>query len=240
MSPIEGVSDIYRIPLLGKIRLGVKVEKPGKRPFPKALDYFNCPPEVQKVFGEKPKALQIMFPNEDPEQFAQQWLRAYSITQGLVCIGDGRTSRRKVDLATGAMASRETKRWEWKEGLGCDPDKCPEYQAKRCRRVMNLQVLLPDVPGLGVWQIDTSSFYSILNINSQFALIKSVYGTIGMVPVILSLEPKQVKSPKDQKLKTVRVLCIRSGDTLVEALRNAMLHPLERLTGEKVLALPPG
>jgi hypothetical protein len=28
--PIEGVSDIVRMPRLGKIRLGVKVEQPGR------------------------------------------------------------------------------------------------------------------------------------------------------------------------------------------------------------------
>ncbi|MDZ4230392.1 MAG: hypothetical protein U1B77_01075, partial [Dehalococcoidales bacterium] len=98
MSPIANLSNIIRMPRLGKIHLGIVVETPGKRPRPKATDYFVCPTEVEEVLGEKPKELPIMFPTEDPEQFAQQWYRAYSRSQGLVCIGDGVTSKRKVDI----------------------------------------------------------------------------------------------------------------------------------------------
>ena len=115
MSPIKGISDIVRMPRLGKIRLGEKIEKPGKHPYPKACDSFVCPPQVQKVFGEKPTKLRIMFPTEDPSQWAQQWLRCYSMSQGLVCIGNGRTCRRKVDTETGDIANSETKEWVWKD-----------------------------------------------------------------------------------------------------------------------------
>ncbi|HUU64130.1 MAG TPA: hypothetical protein VMX96_09485 [Dehalococcoidia bacterium] len=228
MSPIANLSDIVRIPRLGKIRLGIKVEQPGKHPYPKPTDYFVVPPEIADVFGDKPKELDIMFPMEDSSQFAQQWLRAYSMTQGLTCVGDGITSRRKVDTATGAMASHETVEWIWKDDMHCDPQDCPEFLKKRCRRVMNLQVLIPVVPGLGVWQIDTSSFYSIVNINSMISLLKAILGRCSMIPLTLALGPIEV-SPLGQKKKTVYIMHIKKNIKLSDLAKVALLPPAQAL-----------
>jgi hypothetical protein len=226
--PIEGLSDVVRIPRLGKIRLGIKVTSKEKKnvQYPKATDYFVVPDEVKAVYGEKPTELEIMFPVEDPEIFAQQWLRAYSLTQGLVCIGNGIDARRKVDIATGAMADHETKQWEWKE-LTCDSQECPEYQTKRCRRVMNLQFLLPQVPGLGVYQIDTSSFYSIVNINSMIKMIKGILGRCSMVPLTLALGPIEV-SPLGITKKTVYIMHIKKNIKLAQLAQIVQL-PLSRV-----------
>lgn len=240
MSPIVNVSNIVRMPRLGKIHLGVKVEAPGKNPYPRPTDYFVCPPEVQEVFGEKPKDLRIMFPVDDVEQFAQQWYRAYTRTQGLVCVGDGESCRRKVDLDTGAMASHSTieGRWEWTEDLPCDPQECPDYGAKACRRVMNLQFLLPDVPGLGVWQIDTSSFYSIVNINSMIKMLKGMLGRCSMIPLTLALGPVEV-TPAGLKKKTVYIMHIKKDIRLADMARLAQLPPARALIPEPEVEEPP-
>jgi hypothetical protein len=238
MSPIKDMSDIVRIPRLGKVRLGIKV--PGskeKSPYPRATDYFVCPDEVQKVFGEKPTELEIMFPVEDPGQFAQQWLRCYSSTQGLVCIGDGETSRRKVDLTTGDIAGRDTKQWEWKDELPCNPEECPHY-SKQCRRVMNLLFLLPKVPGLGVWQIDTSSFYSIVNINSMIKMLKGVLGRCSMIPLTLALGPIEV-TPRGMTKKTVHVMHIKKDIKLADLAKLTLLPPAQVLIPEPEVEEPP-
>ena len=222
--PIEGLSEVVRIPRLGKIRLGIKAKSKEKNvEYPKATDYFVVPDEVRAVYGEKPTELEIMFPVEDPELFAQQWLRAYSLTQGLVCIGNGVDAKRKVDTATGAMADHETKQWEWRE-MTCDSQECPEYQTKRCRRVMNLQFLLPNVPGLGVYQIDTSSFYSIVNINSMIKMLKGMLGRCSMVPLTLGLGPVEVSPPGITK-KTVYIMHIKKNIKLAQLAQIAQLPP---------------
>lgn len=234
MSPIKGVSEIRRMPRLGKIRLGIKrVSDRTQNPYPVATDYFVVPDEIKKHVGDKPKQLNIMFPVEDPKEFAIQWLRCYSFTQGLVCKGDGMMCRRKVDTITGALADHTTVEWEWKDGLPCNPDTCPEYcgEKPQCRRVMNLLFLMPDVPGFGVWQLDTSSFYSIVNINSCLDLIKRLCGRISFIPLTLSLEP-QIVEPPGIKRKTVHILQIRSDVKLAEIQR------LGRRKPEQVL-LPP-
>lgn len=64
--PIEGVSDIRRLPRLGKVRLGIKVEPPDKHPYP-PTDFFVVPDEIKQYVGDRPKNLEMMFPVDDPE-----------------------------------------------------------------------------------------------------------------------------------------------------------------------------
>ena len=213
MTPIKGISEARQLPRLGKIRLGIQVEGKSGKSYPKAVDYFVVPPEVAKVFGEKPKELRIMFPVENEEDFAPQWYRCYSGARGLICKGDGIMADRCFDKATGALAtgrSQETVRRE----VGCPGPKCPEIQKKQCRPVMNLMFLLPEVPGLGIWQLNTSSFYSIRNINSAIEMLKGLLGRIAGVPLVLSVEPQEV-TPEGLK-KHIYTLRLNTPLTLAE------------------------
>ena len=241
--PIKDLSNARILPRLGKIRLGIKVESEGKHPYPKATDYFVVPDEIKSIVGEEPKGLQIMFPSNDMEQVARQYLRCYGQTFGLVCWGDGEKCHRKVDVETGDLAGRNTKEWVWKD-MTCDYEDCPEYGA-RCRRVMNLMFMLPDVPGLGVWQIDTSSFYSIREINSTLEIIKNLTkrpdypeGRIAFIPLTLSLGPYDVSPPGISK-KTVHIMHIRTDVKLADVIKRAMLPPGRVLVPEPELEEAP-
>lgn len=224
MSPILGLSEKRRLPRLGKIHLGFKAEG-AKGLYPKATDYFVCPPEVQAVFGERPKVLRIMFPTKDPNQFASQWYRRYSTGRGLVCKGDGETAMALTDTATGAMATKESKSVTLKEWQ-CQGEDCEFFQAKACRPVMNLQFLLPDVDGIGIWQIDTSSIFSIINVNSNIELIRNLCGHIGMIPLDLRLVEQEVQ-PEGFK-KIVHVMDLRAPYKIHELLAHAT-RPLSQL-----------
>jgi len=225
------------MPRLGKIRLGIKVEEPKKNPYPRPTDYFVLPDVVKKYLGDRPTRLPIMFPTENQNEFAPQFLKCYSFTQGMVCRGDGVIAMRKIDTATGDMANHTTKEWVFQE-MTCNPDACPQYMGDpgrgikpQCRRVMNLLFLIPDVPGFGVWQLDTSSFYSIVNINSCLDLIRRICGRISFIPLQLSLEPMEV-TPPGVKRKTVHILYVRSDVKLAD------IQKLGRIPPERVL-LPP-
>ena len=216
MSPIKGLSEKRRLPRLGKIHLGTRHPEKG---YPMKTDYFVCPPEVQKVFGDKPKELKILIPVEDDEKWCSQYYRCYSKTRGLICKGDGEVAIRMVDTQTGAMADRDSKAIAMKE-MACQGRECPDYKVK-CKEVMNLQFLLPEVPGIGIWQIDTSSINSIRNINSTAELLKGIYGHICMLPLLLTLEPIEVNNPDDGKKQTVYTLNIRTNANLLEMSQQA-------------------
>jgi len=229
--PIKGVSDVVRLPRLGKISLGVKKETDTGTSYPSPTDHFVCPEEVRKIFGDKPKDLRIMFPTEDDSQWASQYLKYYSATRGLICRGDGEAAIARVDIRTGEIATREAQETELRE-IVCDPDTCVYYRHGQCKRVMNLQFLIPDCPGLGVYQLDTSSFYSIVNINSDIKLIRGICQRISMIPLSLRLVEQQVQP--DGKKKTIHILSLTANYTLAEIQKYAQIPP-----GKSLLLPPP-
>jgi hypothetical protein len=193
-------------------------------------DHFVCPDEVKKVFGEKPKKLRIMFPTEDKEQWASQYFRRYSSSLRLICRGDGETAMVRADSGTGQGLSRVPSSSNLKE-IACSPRTCPHYQCGDCRRVMNLQFLLPDCPGFGVYQLDTSSYHSMHNVNSIVDFTRSICGRVSMIP--LSLELIERKVEPEGWLTTAYVLKMTCPYSLAEAQRFAQGPPSE------VLLLPP-
>lgn len=217
---IKRISEIRRLPRLGKIRLGEKeISQKTGREYPKALDYFNCPPEVQAVYGPEPRELDVVLPvqgetlAETIEKIFPQWLKRYGSSKGLICKGDGETA---------VMMGEDGQMYE----IDCNPDECEAYQKKHCRRVASLQFMLPKVPGFGVYQIDTTSFHSIVNLNSCMEMLWGICGRIAGIPLVLKLEPKEVTV--DGSKKVVHVLSLTSRLTLGELQKVA-----------KRLALPP-
>jgi len=230
MSPIDKISDIRRLPRLGKIRLGIKKEGQ-KGPYPSATDYFVCPEEIKSVHGETPRELPVMFPSDDIELIAPQWFKCYSYSLGLICRGDGKHCRRKVDTNTGDFAGKDTREWVLTDGI-CEPEHCPMLGSKQCRKMMSLLFILHEAPGLGVYQLDTSSFYSIVNINSQLApdgfLRHFTGGRIAFIPLVLSVEPREVTPPGVGR-KTVHVLNVRADVKLTDIIRISRQKPTQVL-----------
>ena len=220
--PIKGLSEIIRLPRLGKIRLGVKQENAEGIIYPSPTDYFVCPEEVRMIFGEKPKELRIMFPTEDETQWASQYLRCYSDTGNLICRGDSETAVAKVETINREAGSKGEIISKLME-MPCNPNRCPIHKQGYCRRVMNLQFLLPDCPGFGVYQLDTGSFYSIVNINSALELIRSVCGRVSMLPLSLRLVEQEVMPENDKK--TAWVLNLTARCSLAEIQRYAQIPP---------------
>jgi hypothetical protein len=222
MMPIKGVSEVVRLPRQGKIRLGIKKENAEGSLFPSPTDYFVCPDEVKKVFGEKPKELRIMFPTDDESQWASQYLRCYSETGNLICRGDGETALSRVETANDRSNSKGETVSKLLE-MPCNPDRCPCHQQGYCRRVMNLQFLIPECPGFGVYQLDTSSFYSIVNVNSSLELIRGVCGRLAMIPLSLKLVEQEVLV--EGKKKPIMVLNLTTSYSLGEIQKYAQTPP---------------
>lgn len=243
--PIEGLSEVTRLPRLGKIHLGEKVKKKGTDvEYPKATPYFVLPDQdkvgelattMRKIYGEKPNELPVVFPIEDEDKFASQYYRCYSMTRGLVCKGDGKTCQQTVDTSTKKLANRDSKAEDIElQELPCKGRECPYYKSNQCREVMMLQFMLPDIPSIGIWQIDTNSVNSIININSAVKLYKGIFGRISMLPLTLTLKPQDIISPVDQKKKKVYTLHLEARASLLN-----MLKLMEKTTAQRLAITTP-
>ena len=230
MSPIKGISEIVRLPRLGKIRLGIKEESSDGKLYPTPTNYFVCPDEVKKVFGEKPRDLRIMFPTEDREQWASQYLRCYSDSGSLICRGDGETALARVETINRETSSKGEIISKLLE-MPCNPDRCPIHKQGHCRQVMNLQFLLPDCLGFGVYQLDTSSYHSMKNINAMLTLIDSICQRVSMIPLSLQLVEQPVQP--DGYDKVAYVLKLTCYLSLVDA------QKFSRMPRGKALLPPP-
>jgi len=189
---IEGVSDAIRLPRIGKIHLGIKKKNSKGVEYPVQTDYFVVTPSdttpenaaklFKEVYGERPKELNIMFPLNDRESFFPQAYKRYSAA-GLMCKGNGHIAIENVE---GKLTERN-----------CDPEFCEYFQKGHCKLRAHLQVILPDIPGLGVWQIDTGSFNSVRNINSAIAFVQALTGgRISMIPLKLIIRAHKGRDDK--------------------------------------------
>ena len=224
--PINGVSEIRRLPRLGKVRLGVKeLSKRTGNEFPRAVDFFVVNEDdstpawaaqaFHKVYGDKPRSLNIVLPVPDRDTVFEQWRKAYGSGTGKICQGDGQTALR-VNTETGEM-----------DEIECDPDECELCKKKQCRRVASLRFLLPEVPGLGVWQWDTTSFNSIVNVNSGLDFVQAVAGRIHMIPLQLVVSPMEVQV--EGKKKVVYVGSIGSENIRLSDVARLGQVPVERV-----------
>jgi hypothetical protein len=141
---IEGLSQVRRLPRLGKIRLGVRVKKskPDKRcthdpksmcnfcTYPRETPHFVVPPEVEAVYGKEPTVLDIMLPVDEPDVVFPQAYELYGSGRGLICTGNGKTALRYDEK------SKELNPVE------CT---CEYYERGLCSERGHLSVMLPKV-----------------------------------------------------------------------------------------------
>jgi hypothetical protein len=141
----------------------------GGKSYPVEKRHFILPPEAAKVYGQEAEELDVMFPVEDPEIIFPQRLAWFGSSRGPKCMGDGEKARRMDDQ--GAYQDRD-----------CP---CELLKKKDCMRRANLLVMLPRVSVSGVYQVDISSYHSIVDLNSGIDYIRALLGRISMVPLKL-------------------------------------------------------
>lgn len=246
---IKGLSEIRRMPRLGKIRLGIKKQKfdskgdpvirDGKPvEYPAEIDYFKLDPQTpieeenkkmievfQKLYGKEPKSIKIMFPVEDTAIFFPQFYKWYGGAT-LKCKGDGEVAVcAKEEFAKGLKVIG-------KDDMGlpkvvCAGKQCPNYSPRGCTEVGVLQVLLPELPGAGVWQITTGSFHNIVNLNSSIEMIRAMTGRISMIP--LTLERREQSIVHDGQARNHYIMHVNMACTLAELQKMAQIDPTKAL-----------
>lgn len=249
---IKGISEVRRIRRIGKIRLGEKKVKNGKE-YPAALDHFNFTdaPDLLAMYGADCKEIDIIIPNENVDAFFPQERKCYR-SSGLFCRGDGETATRvNVGLSDGDKNSKAVpkdqpldpegyafiKSQGLKAGVGdmfsmpCAGEACHFTEKKYCKPIGRFLFIVPKTPRIGVFEISTTSFNSIVELNSAIETIRGLAGRISMIPLKLRLVPKDTKVPKTAMKKTIYHLVLEymgSMESLVE-FKNAKQIPVAAL-----------
>lgn len=203
ITSVQGISERRRLPRLGKIRLGVKVINQKGNEYPKEVDYFVCPPEVEKIYGPRPKELDVMFPVNNIDVIFPQAYKWYGDQKGLKCIGNGQIAYR-LDEQSGEMMERE----------------CPcELLGNGCSLRGHLLVILPKVNLGGVYQIDVGSYNSVVDINSGLEYIEALIGRFAMVPLKLRRVPKEIPYKGQKRLHYPLQIVFEGDISLINKLR---------------------
>lgn len=174
---------------VGRIRLGVKVATGNGGSVPKKIDTlrFTSPrrdliERVAELYGGKVEPWQplkgnsqwqvittstevpVMVPPQDPAE--SQWLEMWS-KGGCLRRCDGQTERISGNPCM------------------CDPDP----QERDCKMHTRIRVLLEEVPGIGVWRVDTGSFYAAVELPSVAKILAEANG---LIPGKLILDQRTV------------------------------------------------
>lgn len=235
---IKGLSEIRRLPRLGKIRLGIKKKTADGKEYPAEIKHFRLDPktpselenknlidEFERLYGKEPKQIKIMFPIPDPALFFPQYYKRYG-NGVLRCKGDGETagciSKEFAEglkiLGDGELGGIKVK---------CLGQECPYYKEKKCSESAALSVLLPELKGAGVWEIVTGSFHSIVNINSSLEYIRAVCGRVHMIP--LTLERREQETVYEGKKAKHYVLAVNMDVSLADLQRWATIDPTKSM-----------
>jgi hypothetical protein len=242
---IKGLSDARRLPRLGKIRLGIMAKNAKGVEYPKEVDYFILDPETpieeqrnklikqfEALFGKNPKSINIMLPVSDRNIVFPQFYKRYGLSSALKCKGDGETAvvgDKKFAEGLKVIGKDEMGRTE----VVCEGQNCPYYKKKECSECATLNVFIPKIEGMGVWQITTGAINSIINLNSNLDLIQTVAGRIHMIPLTLERVPQETNH--DGKKAIHYILKINTDIKLADVQKLGSIDPSKILLPESVI-----
>ena len=233
--PIAEITARPRLPILGKIRLGVRQEGGA---YPKDVHYFvlRDAPGVAEVYGEDPSEIDAIFPSDDEHEVLPTWYKMYGtgkkdangkvIAGKLLCKGDGP----RTDIIDGeTVESPGTAEYFMKRDpetrevpkRPCLGKNCPDYISDQCSQSMKVIVILPKVSLYGGYVIDTTSWYSIRSFHDQIALVKSLNGgSFKFIPFKIVREetatPYWDKKTKSEKVGMHHIMYLRPNEKFFE------------------------
>lgn len=190
---IKGISEKRRLPLLGKIRLGVVVKKKkydAKKckhkkgvdycrncSYPQDVPHFILPKELEDKYGKTCTELPVTFPINSIAAMFPQSLKWYGFT-GLKCEGNGEVARRYDE---------KQQKWVDRE-CPCEELKSNENEKGQCGKNAMLFVMLWEINMGGVYRVVSGSINSIIDVASGMDFTQNLVGRFARVPLYLRRE----------------------------------------------------
>lgn len=212
---IKGLTDkVVRVPRVGVFKIGEKVQQ-GTKTYSRSLDHFKFPEPFDGLLPAKPSTIEILLPFNSIEECFPTHLTRYK-GGTIICRGDGETAD---------VYNPETR--DYTKGK-CKYKDCPDYVADKCKELGRLNVLIPSLPGLGVWQITTSSYYSITGLIAEMEEIWRLFGRLTGIPLQLAVETQ-----KSASNRSIHVLHLRSSVPLGELKEQLQKESLAQMVGQE-------
>jgi len=183
-----------RLAEVGRIRIGQQVKSANGKARPAKLETFRLtsPDQLRiqhagQLYGGTPQQWQA--------PAGQQWevITEASALDVIVPPSDMAFSQHYEMWSAGGCQRRcDGQQESISDGpCVCDPDD------RECNIHTRLSVLLRDLPGLGVWRIDTSGYYAAVELQGAVEIIQIAAGRGQMLSARLRLEQRSVKRPGD-------------------------------------------
>lgn len=176
---IAGLTDKSEPTRLGYVKIGIKVPTAGStmanpKERPEKIDYMrfvdknlDVVPGLPEYLQEenKPREFEFYFPSDNPDDFWDPAMRLWG-SRKLKCRGDNNGNG--LNMETGETVVCPCKQ---AESVGT--------KAPQCSATAKLLVVLPEVPGIGVFQIDTKGKVAIKNIQSTINMLQGYVAKLG-------------------------------------------------------------
>jgi len=196
---------------IGRIRIGVLVKPEKGKPYPRKIDTFRF------TTGSRPTADAIA------EHFGgevREWGKEWEVITSESAIPVTVPPRDQVvsqwyEMWTGGGCQRRCD--SRAEQISGGPCQCPADALKRaemaklnppqaCKPVTRISVMIPDLPGLGVFRLDTHSFYAATEIGDAAALMELARERGVFLPAILRIDQRSRVANGQTKKYPVPVL----------------------------------
>lgn len=81
------------------------------------------------------------------------------------------------------------------EMISGDPCHCAQEDQQTCKPTTRLSVMLAELPGIGVWRLESHGFYAATELAGTVDVLQAAAGHGQLLPAVLRLEQRQVKKP---------------------------------------------
>lgn len=179
---------------IGRIKLGVQVptSKGGSRP--SALDTFRFTSSDTRALATIAELWggEVADWNESPIDGRYQVLTTSSEIDVLVLPRSITQLAQSYELWSGGGCKRRCDgRHDQITDQPCECD--PEN--RECKLTTRLSVMLADVPGFGVWRLESHGYYAAVELPAPAEMLATLAEHGDMVPAVLRLERREVKRP---------------------------------------------
>lgn len=232
-----------RLREIGRIRMGDKVSTGGDKTRPNRLDKFRLTSadrtaleaaaicyggEVRPWAAEKGQFELYIQAEEIPVVVSpipvDQWLEQWS--------AGGCTHR--CDGCVNQITD---------EDCSCDRENPTDKKAHPCKPTTRVSLMLPDLPSLGVWRLESHGYYAATELPTSVQLLRQGAQSGEYIPATLAIEQRKVVRKGETKIFPVPVLRLRRVLSEMLSIRGGEAKSLDRpaaAIGTGAKSLPAG